>query len=616
MGHGEPTGSRDAAAGEARLAAVDEQFRLIVEAAPNALVLVGADGRIGLVNAEAERLFGYAREELVGREIDRLVPERFRRQHAQHRAMFAASPQARPMGAGRDLFALRKDGDEVPVEIGLSPMATEAGRHVLISLTDITARKSAETALQAREVLLRAATDNAAVGLVLLDRARRYTFVNAAYIDILKLPCRPEDLIGKGPAEVLTPVYASQISPHLDRAFAGERVTYELARTLPYGGETRHYAVVHDPLREQAGAATGVIVTMFDITERKRIEQDLRNSQKQLADRLGELQTFLEVSPIGISLAFDATCQNVWVNPALRALLRSHNDAGPLAHREQAAPYRVLRKGEPVSPGDMPMQRCCARGEPILDEEIEIVFDDGAKRTLLESAQPLFDEKGGVRGCIAFDVDITERKRSEENIGMLMREVNHRAKNLLSVVQAVARQTAKTGDPDAFVERLTDRIKALAASHDLLVRSEWRGVEMFDLVASQLEHLQDLIGSRILLNGPPARVNSNAAQAIGLALHELATNSGKYGALSGAQGGVRVSWSIESGDAGHAFRMEWREHGGPAVEPPQRTGFGYVVTVRMAEYALSGKVDLDFARSGLVWRLKTPAHRILETGYR
>src|SRR5690606_27147834 len=112
------------------------------------------------------------------------------------------------------------------------------------------------------------------------------------------------------------------------------------------------------------------------------------------------------------------------------------------------------------------------------------------------------------------------------------REVNHRAKNLLAVVQAVARQTARGAEPAQFAEHFGERLAGLAASHDLVVGSEWRGVDLAQLVGSQIGAFRDLLGSRIRLDGPPVQIVPSAAQAIGMALHELATNSGKYGALS------------------------------------------------------------------------------------
>jgi PAS domain S-box-containing protein len=128
----------------------EERFQLVVEASPSAMIIIGADGRITLVNNQTEKLFGYDRSELLGQHIEMLVPERFRSHHPGHRDMFFAAPVARAMGAGRDLFGVRKDAGEVPIEIGLSPISTADGQFVLASIIDITERKRFETALQAK----------------------------------------------------------------------------------------------------------------------------------------------------------------------------------------------------------------------------------------------------------------------------------------------------------------------------------------------------------------------------------------------------------------------------------------------------------------------------------
>jgi PAS domain S-box-containing protein len=203
--------------------------------------------------------------------------------------------------------------------------------------------------------------------------------------------------------------------------------------------------------------------------------------------------------------------------------------------------------------------------------------------------------------------DITERKRREEKEHLLMREINHRAKNMLSVVDAIAHQTA-TRNPEDFVERFSERIQALSANQDLLVRNEWNGVEIADLVRAQLAHFADLIGSRIAMHGPKLRLNPASAQAIGLALHELATNAGKYGALSTDRGRVDVSWESD----GDILTMSWSEREGPLVSAPRRRGFGTIVMEAMAARSVDGKVDLDYAPSGLTWRLTCPAINALE----
>jgi two-component sensor histidine kinase len=174
-------------------------------------------------------------------------------------------------------------------------------------------------------------------------------------------------------------------------------------------------------------------------------------------------------------------------------------------------------------------------------------------------------------------------------------------------VQAIARQTAAR-EPEDFIERFTERIQALSANQDLLIRHEWKGVDVKDLVRAQLAHFADLVGSRIAIKGPRLRLNAAAAQAIGLTLHELATNAGKYGALSTDMGRVDTCWETD----GDTFTMSWSERDGPSVSAPKRRGFGTMVIEGMTKQSVDGAVELDYAPSGLTWRLNCPATNALE----
>ncbi len=251
--------------------------------------------------------------------------------------------------------------------------------------------------------------------------------------------------------------------------------------------------------------------------------------------------------------------------------------------------------------------------------EFRIYHRDGKFRWLETLGLVHFEGTGPERRAVSIVgtvADITVRKQLEEESKaraekehLLMREMNHRAKNMLSVVDAIAHQTA-TRTPEHFVERFSERIQSLSASQDLLVRNEWKGVEIRGLVHAQLAHFADLIGSRISVGGPELRLKEASAQAIGLALHELATNAGKYGALSTDTGHVDVCWEA----ADNAFTMSWTESGGPPVSPPKRRGFGTIVMGVMAERSVGGNVALDYALSGVMWRLTCPATNALETG--
>jgi PAS domain S-box-containing protein len=233
---------------------------------------------------------------------------------------------------------------------------------------------------------------------------------------------------------------------------------------------------------------------------------------------------------------------------------------------------------------------------------------DGRERPWRFFRAALGIQSDGRRLFVAMAYDVSDQSKAYENqILFLLRESNHRAKNMLSLVQAIARQTAARR-PEDFVAHFNERIRALASSQDLLVRNKWQGADVGDLVRAQLAHFADVVGSRITDDGPRLRLNAVAAQAIGLALHELATNAAKYGALSVDAGHVDVSWRLE----GDKFMMSWTERNGPPVSRPERRGFGSTVVDAMAKQSLGGQVELNYAPSGLRWHLACPAANALE----
>jgi two-component sensor histidine kinase len=211
-------------------------------------------------------------------------------------------------------------------------------------------------------------------------------------------------------------------------------------------------------------------------------------------------------------------------------------------------------------------------------------------------------------------LDISERKAREEHAQLLMREVNHRAKNMLALIQAVARRTVASG-PEDFLERLDRRISSMAANQDLLVQGDWKAIPISSLLRAQLAPLGDSVGKRVLQDGPAVELTAAAAQSIGMALHELATNAMKYGALSREAGRVSVRWDIEV-DSGHGpvFTLEWVESGGPVVTQPRQRGFGSTVITQMVKAGLGCEPHLDFAPTGLIWRIACPAELVLEGG--
>jgi PAS domain S-box-containing protein len=242
--------------------------------------------------------------------------------------------------------------------------------------------------------------------------------------------------------------------------------------------------------------------------------------------------------------------------------------------------------------------------------EYRIVRPDGAMLWLSGRGQVAARRADGrAQRLISIMVDITERKKTEEHIQFLMREMSHRSKNLLSVIQAIAGQTVRSaGTIGEFEKRFSLRLRGLAASHDILVDQAWHGAPLADLVCLQLAPFVEDDNSRVGLAGPEVVVTTHAAQAIGLALHELATNAAKYGALSTPGGRIEVSWMFAEHDGEpRCLRLSWIEQGGPPVAPPSSKGFGHIVVERMVASSLGGSVVMDFAPEGLRWTLSIPA---------
>lgn len=238
----------------------------------------------------------------------------------------------------------------------------------------------------------------------------------------------------------------------------------------------------------------------------------------------------------------------------------------------------------------------------------EIEIEEGGRKCWYDiHIDPLRDLAGTTVGLTGAAVDVTERKENEQHLRLLMRELTHRSKNLLAVIQAMARQTARhAGSIDNFVEIFSARLQALSKSHDLLVQESWYGASLNDMVRSQLGHHLDRENSQFTIEGPSLFLKPEAAQNIGLAIHELSTNAAKYGALSVPTGHVDIIWARRTPEAGGGFELSWREHGGPAVSKPEGRGFGSLVIERNLARALDGKVELDFAPSGLVCTVSVP----------
>ena len=255
----------------------EARFQLVVEAAPNAMIMVGTGGLITLVNTQTEKLFGYSRQELLGQSMDMLVPERFRANHGSHRRGFFAAPSTRSMGAGRDLFGLRKDGSEVPVEIGLNPIVTSDGQFVLASVIDITERRRTEERFQ----LLVEASPSA---MIMAGADGLITLVNTQ-TEILFSYDRSE-LLGQSMEMLLPERFRSKHGGHFQRFFAAPAARKGAGREL-FGLRRDGSEILVEISLNSIATADGqfVLASVTDITERKR-------AQAELQSRAAEMERF------------------------------------------------------------------------------------------------------------------------------------------------------------------------------------------------------------------------------------------------------------------------------------------------------------------------------------
>jgi PAS domain S-box-containing protein len=220
---------------------------------------------------------------------------------------------------------------------------------------------------------------------------------------------------------------------------------------------------------------------------------------------------------------------------------------------------------------------------------------------------------GQIVGASKIARDITARKQAHLAQTHLLRELNHRTKNLLAVADSIVRQTSRSSPPEEMVDRISRRLHALSVSQDLMIDSEWRGADITDIIQWQLAPIVDEHAGRIKLSGPACKLTPRTAQALGLAIFELATNALKFGSLSAQDGTVLIAWSIADNAGKREFRMSWQEAGGPPVIQPAHCGFGSTITERMIARSLLGSAKVTYAPAGLIWEIVAPESALIET---
>ncbi|HVZ53151.1 MAG TPA: HWE histidine kinase domain-containing protein [Pseudolabrys sp.] len=274
------------------------------------------------------------------------------------------------------------------------------------------------------------------------------------------------------------------------------------------------------------------------------------------------------------------------------------------------------RSDDEILPADIGATTVALKREVLASGEsrnAEVGIEDGGGLRWHDlHVEPLRNDAGEIVGVTCASIDVTERKEGDAHLRLLLRELTHRSKNLLAVIQAMARQTARhTGSIESFLNQFGARLQALAASHDLLVRESWYGASLGELVRSQLAPYLNKEGARINIEGPSVALKPEAAQSLGLALHELAVNAAKFGALSVPDGEISITWERERRDDSGALTLDWRERGGPRVRARRKSGFGSMVIERNLARVLGGEVRLDFDPDGVRCHIVIPVGQIL-----
>lgn len=350
-------------------------------------------------------------------------------------------------------------------------------------------------------------------------------------------------------------------------------------------------AITVSPIRDAAGTIIGASEIANDLREQANLRAELLQSRQRfeaLANNIPQLAWMA-----------DRNGWVFWYNQ------RWYDFTGTTLAEMEGWGWCAVHHPDHVDRVVESVQRSWDTGEP-WSETFPLRDKTGEYRWFLTQAQPLRDENGDVILWCVTHTDITEERETNERIRLLMNEVNHRSRNILATIQAIIQRTVGGTDPE-LVDALTRRIAALSANQDLLTSGNWIGATVEDIAKSQILHVSDISEGRVEFDGPPdVKLKPSAAEALGLAIHELATNAAKYGALSNSEGRVTLRWRVEERDGAPTLALEWRERDGPPVVSPKRCGFGTTIIKRNPEMAMRAQVTLDYLPDGVEWRVLAP----------
>ena len=448
-------------------------------------------------------------------------------------------------------------------------------------------RPTADLPVSDLQRYLELATRNSQISLYLQDENLVYQWVLNPRLGLVS-----EELVGKSDYEVMPKESHALVIGHKKRAMeTGATQTFETSVTT--ADETLWFRVDVAPVSGADGATAGVVCAVIDITRAKRLDMMRTDLSRRLAETLQRFNLALRSERI-VVFSQDLDMRYTWANS-------DETQIGSVIGRTDS---------DIIPPEDLPAitaikQRAIETRKP---QSAEIGIGSGAERQWFDlHVEPNIQPDGKVSGITCASIDVTHRKSNEEHMRLVMRELTHRTKNLLAVVIAIARQTSvQSGDVKSFVTALIGRLRALSAAQDLIVADDWAGVAMDALIEAVLAQHTQRRAAAVTLSGPAIILSPEAAQNLGLAIHELAVNAARHGALSLPRGKVNIEWSLNDDEGGRQIDFVWTESGGPPVQEPERSGFGMMVIRRNLARAMGADVQLDFRPAGLVARLSLP----------
>nr|WP_246849320.1 PAS domain S-box protein [Rubellimicrobium arenae] len=500
---------------------------------------------------------------------------------------------------------LRPDGQTRTVRVRRQVLFEGAGparrpSRAIMAALDVTDELQAAWALRENEARLQLILDGSSAFIGVMDPDGTLREANAAILQAAGVT--REAVTGRKVWEAAwfnhDPAVIARVRDSVARAGLGETVRHDAVVRM--AGDARlTIDFMLTPVRDADGQVVCLVHSGFDVTERKRAEELLRDSEARF-------RGVFQYAGTGIVIV-DTQRRLISANPALcRMLGYAEKDLVGLTIADIIHPDDLEENEEAI-------RQVLSGQVPSYETNNRCRTRDGETLWIQKHVSALRDAAGRAVGTIGLFTDISDRKRAEERAQLLMREVNHRSKNMLSLIQAVARQTARSSPRD-FLARFDERIQAIAAAQNLLVTNGWQGVSLRELALSQLAHFKDLIGTRVLVDGPDFNITAAAAQTLGMAFHELATNAGKYGALSNDTGRVALGWTIrcEPDSDRELIVLNWEEREGPPVSPPETMGFGTRMIDSLVKSTLDAEVVVDFAPEGLSWRVEADISHVTE----